>query len=390
MHISVPKPSGRLRIRRGEYKIPGGKLVAVQVYDIDDALQRVVLDGDFFIDGVDNPNAVVQLIERTLCVASGQAAMDAVHRAYPTAQCVGLSAEALDKALARARGENIPSAAPRGEAQHKDSIDALSFTWNNLHLTVLDDDQPHTPAMHMALDELLARQVAQGQREPTLRFWQWAGNAVIIGLHQSLSNEVDEQRAKDLDFSVVRRITGGGAMFVEPGNTITYSLYVPADFLSGVSGYEAYKRCDEWALLALNNLGIQAQYKPINDITSPAGKIGGAAQRLFRSHTVDGPGCVLHHVTMAYDIDAARMMDVLRISREKISDKAVKSAAKRVDPLKSQTDLNRDDLCAALQHQALSIIPHTKHGALDEQTIQEAEQLAHEKFESFAWTHAIA
>ena len=71
-----------------------------------------------------------------------------------------------------------------------------------------------------------------------------------------------------------------------------------------------------------------------NDIASQYGKIGGAAQRRF---PVGSGGAVLHHVTMAYDIDAAKMSRVLNTSREKMSDKAVKSAVKRVDPMKSQT-----------------------------------------------------
>ena len=71
------------------------------------------------------------------------------------------------------------------------------------------------------------------------------------------------------------------------------------------------------------------------------GKIGGAAQRRF---PVGSGGAVLHHVTMAYDIDAAKMSRVLNTSREKMSDKAVKSAVKRVDPMKSQTGLSREHI----------------------------------------------
>ena len=70
---------------------------------------------------------------------------------------------------------------------------------------------------------------------------------------------------------------------------------------------------------------------PLNDIASPAGKIAGAAQKRLAG------GAVLHHVTMAYDIDADKMLEVLRIGREKMSDKGIKSANKRVDPLRSQT-----------------------------------------------------
>lgn len=383
MTHSHTQPSG-LSTHRGEYKVPGGKLVAVELGE--NVGDGVHIDGDFFIDGVDDPTAVVALIEQVLSAGSGFAAMEAVAREFPEAQCVGLTAQALDKAMARARGQQVESAQAAANTTSEESIDELSFTWNTVDVAVLADKNPHTPAEHMALDELLAQQVADGQRGPTLRFWQWGGNAVIIGLHQSVRNEVDEQRARELNFSVVRRITGGGAMFVEPGNTITYSLYVPADFLQGVRGFEAYKRCDEWALLALNKLGIRARYKPINDITSPAGKIGGAAQRLVRGST----GCVLHHVTMAYDIDAVRMIQVLRISREKLADKAVQSAAKRVDPLKSQTNLSRDELCSALQSQALEMLPSAHLSELDEVTLEQARQLAREKFESFAWTHAIA
>ena len=75
----------------------------------------------------------------------------------------------------------------------------------------------------------------------------------------------------------------------------------------------------------------------MNDITSPAGKIAGAAQARRGN-------AVLHHVTMAYDIDADKMLDVLRIGREKLSDKGTRSANKRVDPMRSQTGLAREQI----------------------------------------------
>ena len=51
---------------------------------------------------------------------------------------------------------------------------------------------------------------------------------------------------------------------------------------------------------------------------------------------------MLHHVTMSYDIDADKMLEVLRIGREKLSDKGTTSAKKRVDPLRRQTGLPRE------------------------------------------------
>src|SRR3546814_4571366 len=84
--------------------------------------------------------------------------------------------------------------------------------------------------------------------------------------------------------------------------------------------------------------------------------MAGAAQTRRR-------GAVLHHVTMAYDIDAVRMLEVLRIGREKLSDKGTTSAVKRVDPLRSQTGLARE---AVIEHMVENF--RARHGRSEEQT----------------------
>src|SRR5699024_11554874 len=78
---------------------------------------------------------------------------------------------------------------------------------------------------------------------------------------------------------VIRRISGGGAMFMEPGNTITYSLYVPASLVDGLSFEQSYCFLDDWVLGALEAVGIKARYVPLNDIASEQGTSGGAAQK---------------------------------------------------------------------------------------------------------------
>ena len=61
-----------------------------------------------------------------------------------------------------------------------------------------------SPSMHMALDEVLTTEVASGRRKPTLRVWEWASPAVVIGRHQSLRNEVDSDAARRHGIEVVR------------------------------------------------------------------------------------------------------------------------------------------------------------------------------------------
>src|SRR5688572_10340081 len=72
------------------------------------------------------------------------------------------------------------------------------------------------PAMNLALDEVLTKRIGAGQRGPTLRIWGWAASCVVIGRFQSVRNEVQLENARELDVGIVRRISGGGAMFIEP------------------------------------------------------------------------------------------------------------------------------------------------------------------------------
>jgi lipoate-protein ligase A len=248
--------------------------------------------------------------------------------------------------------------------------------WQLIHTT------PQSPTLHMALDDILTHEVGAGLRPPTLRIWEWASPAVVIGRFQSLRNEVDRDAAKRHGIEVVRRVSGGGAMFIEPGNTITYSIYAPQSLIKGLSFQEAYAFLDEWVLTALAELGIKAWYQPLNDITSEGGKIAGAAQ-------VHRGGAVLHHVTMAYDIDATKMLEVLRIGREKLSDKGTTSAAKRVDPLRSQTGLPRAEVIERMVATFRRL-----HGLTDDslrsEELAQAKALALSKFGSALWLGDVA
>src|SRR6266581_4415055 len=94
---------------------------------------------------------------------------------------------------------------------------------------------PQSAHMHMALDEVLLDRVIRGERGPAIRFWEWIEPALVIGSHQSVMNEVDVAAARELGFTVTRRMSGGGTMLCERARTITYSLYVPDSVVAGIS-----------------------------------------------------------------------------------------------------------------------------------------------------------
>ena len=302
----------------GEFKVPGGKLVVVDLDVVDGRITDFRLAGDFFLEPDSALDAINGAVNGLSAEAQPAVIAAAIHAALPEdALLLGFSPESVATTIRRALQK------------------ATAFTdyeWQLIQGPAVD------PVVQMALDQVLSEEVGAGRRKPTLRIWEWEKPAVVIGSFQSVKNEVDLDNAKKYGFDIVRRISGGGAMFMEAGSVITYSIYAPTDLVQGMSFADSYAFLDEWVIIALKALGIEASYVPLNDITSPTGKIGGAAQKRL------GSGAVLHHVTMSYDMDGDKMVQVLRIGREKISDKGIASAVKRVDPLRTQTGLSRAEI----------------------------------------------
>ncbi|GGB33786.1 lipoate--protein ligase A [Flexivirga endophytica] len=347
---------------RGEYKVPGGKLVAVDVEVESGRLARVSVSGDFFLE----PDDALEDINAALTGMPAAASVDQLAGAItgaldPQARLIGFDADSVGVAVRRALGKAT------GWDDH---------TFDVIPPTVLP------PVEHVALDEVIAHEVAAGTRPPTLRFWDWDSPLVVIGSFQSYRNEIDADGAAKHGIDVVRRISGGGAMFMEPGNCITYSLVVPTSMVEGLSFERSYAFLDEWVMGALAEVGINAHYVPLNDIASDKGKIAGAAQKRFAD------GAVLHHVTMAYDIDADKMLEVLRIGREKMSDKGTKSANKRVDPMRSQTGLPRERILETFTKSFLARY-RSQVSAYTDAELTEAQRLVDEKFDTQEWTHRV-
>jgi len=235
-------------------------------------------------------------------------------------------------------------------------------------------------AMHHALDEVLLSRVDAGEIEPTVRFWYRTGPAVPLGRFQAYEDEVATDYIEAEAIDVIRRITGGGAMFAEPGDIITYSMYLPADMVPR-DVRESYEVLDEWVIDGLHRLSFDAFHEPLNDISHEDGKIGGSAQ-------LRADDAVLHHTTMSYSVDIARMLKALRIGKEKVSDKAVKSAEKRVARITDYVPDSRDAVIDSLI-EALDAEYGTTTGTFEQETLDRAEELAESKFQTDDWNKRL-
>ena len=346
----------------GEYKVPGGKLVVVDLEVENGLIRNFRLAGDFFLEPDTALEAINAAIEGLPVETDASGISAAVRAALPEgAQLLGFSPEAVGTAVRRAL-----VTAPGWR----------DFDWEIVH------EKAVSPRMNLALDEVLTARVGEGRRRPTLRIWEWDQSAVVIGSFQSYRNEVDPEGAAKHGFDVVRRISGGGAMLMAAGQIITYSLYVPASLVAGMTFADSYAFLDDWVLQALRSLGIDAVYQPLNDIASPTGKIGGAAQKRLAN------GGVLHHATLSYDIDGQVMTEVLRIGREKLSDKGTTSAAKRVDPLRTQTGMARSEIIDQFIA-TFRALTDAEDGAITADEYADAEALVESKFSTEAWLHRV-
>ncbi len=356
---------------RGEYKVPGGKFVAVDVDVVDGRLVDVRLSGDFFLE----PDEALGVIDAALtglpeqtsardlaaAVEEGLRAAEAQGLLAGPVALVGFDPWAVAVAVRRALGR--------------------ATSWDDHTFEVLRPG-PLPPRTLAALDQVLTEELAEGRRGPTLRFWEWDERAVFIGSFQSYRNEIDDDGVDEHGVTVVRRISGGGAMFMEAGNCVTFSLVVPASLVDGMSFERSYAFLDDWVLGALADVGVEAHFSGMNDVASAVGKLAGSAQKRLAG------GAVLHHMTMAYDIDQDKMLEVLRIGREKLSDKGTRSANKRVDPLRSQTGLSREAILDAFEKHFRSRY-RTTDSALRPDELERAEDLVRTKFATQEWIHRV-
>ncbi len=236
--------------------------------------------------------------------------------------------------------------------------------------------ETNTAFLNMALDESISEHVIQQKSLPTIRFFQWKPSAVSIGYFQSLEQEVNQKKCAELGIDVVRRRTGGGAVYHDSEGEITYSVIAPEKlFPKGIT--ESYWEICGWIVKGLSYLGISAEFKPINDIIVNGKKISGNAQTRRN-------GILLQHGTVLYDVDVEKMFSVLKVGEAKISDKLIASAKERVTCVKNHSSVSREQLYEALQ-KGFCENKKIETGNPADSELALAQKLAEEKYSSREW-----
>jgi len=180
-------------------------------------------------------------------------------------------------------------------------------------------------AENFAMNRAILEAHQQGRAPHTLRFLGFLPSA-LIGFHQDVEQELNIDYIKAHDIDIQRRLTGGGAIYFDQ-QQFGWELYLNRTLLGGAQMNGIAERICTTIASALQALGVDARFRPRNDIEVGGRKISGTGGFF------DGDS-FLYQGTVLVDFDVERMMRVLRIPAAKISDKAIADARQRTITLR--------------------------------------------------------
>jgi lipoate-protein ligase A len=192
---------------------------------------------------------------------------------------------------------------------------------------LLDDVVPKRAAMNLAIEEAIFLEKIMDKIPPVIRFWR-NNRAVVVGYSQSVEAEVNLDVCRKEAIEVVRRFSGGGAVYQDPGN-LNYSIAIESDhsLVKGLDIKQSLKSLSLGVITALKTFGAKPVFES-TDILINNRKVSGNAQARRKN-------AILHHGTLLVNADLDLLVDVLNApSREGTT----KGVASRKSPVTNLSD----------------------------------------------------
>lgn len=227
------------------------------------------------------------------------------------------------------------------------------------------------PYFNLACEEYILKEF----NEECFMLWR-NSPCIVVGKNQNTLLEINKDYVNKNNITVVRRLSGGGAVFHDLGN-------VNFTFISNQKeSFNNFKRFTVPIIDALKQLDINAEFSGRNDLTIDGKKFSGNAQYCYKNR-------VLHHGTLLFSANVKDISQSLNVKEKKFEGKAVKSVKSRITNISShlKSPMEVEEFIEFLMNYVVNNYEESKLYTLTEEDIKNISKLADEKYSTWEWIY---
>lgn len=231
------------------------------------------------------------------------------------------------------------------------------------------------PRINLAIEEYLLKTM-DVEKDPFLLFYI-NEPSIIIGKNQNTSEEINTDYVDSNGIHVVRRLSGGGAVYHDLGN-LNYSFITVDDGNS----FRNFRKFTEPVVKALQSLGVNAELSGRNDLMAEGRKVSGNAQFAIR-------GRMFSHGTLMFDTEVDAVVSALKVSKEKIESKGIKSIRSRVANISEflKEPMTVEEFRNAVLHSIFEGEENVRNYELTDEDWENIRELSKERYGNWDWNY---